>query len=173
MELTVRQMRLDEVDIRIDYFLDADITALETMGVDPAKLPSREAWRKIYEEDYSRPIEQRASMQLLWLERGKPIGFSSADVLEFGSHANMHLHILNKDMRRTGRGAECVRQSAVIYFSMLRLNRLYCQPNAFNIAPNRALQKAGFRYVKTYETTPGPLNSHQAVTQWELLPNSC
>ena len=35
-----------------------------------------------------------------------------------------------------------------------------------NTAPNRTLQKAGFRYLKTHMTVPGPLNFHQAVTQW-------
>jgi hypothetical protein len=30
------------------------------------------------------------------------------------------------------------------------------------------LQKAGFRYVKTHNTVPGPLNFHQAVTRWVI-----
>jgi hypothetical protein len=44
------------------------------------------------------------------------------------------------------------------------------EPNAFNAAPNRTLQRAGFRYVKTHMTVPGPLNYHQAVTRWVLEP---
>lgn len=35
-----------------------------------------------------------------------------------------------------------------------------------NVAPNRTLQRVGFRYVKTHNTVPGPLNFHQAVTRW-------
>ncbi|MDU6731579.1 MAG: GNAT family N-acetyltransferase, partial [Bradyrhizobium sp.] len=45
---------------------------------------------------------------------------------------------------------------------------LFCEPHAYNTAPNRALQKAGFRYVKTYKTVPGPMNYHQAVTRWMI-----
>jgi hypothetical protein len=30
------------------------------------------------------------------------------------------------------------------------------------------LQAAGFKYVKTHETVPGPLNFHQPVTRWML-----
>ena len=60
------------------------------------------------------------------------------------------------------------RQSVDLYFEMLQLKRLFCEPNAFNVAPNRTLQKAGFSYVKTHMTVPGPLNFHQAVTRWVI-----
>jgi hypothetical protein len=36
------------------------------------------------------------------------------------------------------------------------------------VAPNRTLQRAGFRYEKTRMTVPGWLNYHQAVTRWVL-----
>jgi hypothetical protein len=48
------------------------------------------------------------------------------------------------------------------------LKRLFCEPNASNVAPKRTLQSVGFRYVKTYMTVPGPLNYHQAVNRWVL-----
>jgi hypothetical protein len=47
---------------------------------------------------------------------------------------------------------------------------LFCEPNAFNVAPNRTLQRAGFKYVKTHMTVPGLLNFHQAVTRWVFEP---
>jgi RimJ/RimL family protein N-acetyltransferase len=76
--------------------------------------------------------------------------------------------VTRPDLRRQGLGAECIRQSATIYFERLRLKWLFCEPNAFNTAPNRALQAAGFRYVKTHRTVPNPLNYHQAVTRWVM-----
>lgn len=39
---------------------------------------------------------------------------------------------------------------------------------AFKVAPNRTLQRFGFKYVKTYVTVPGPLNFHQAVNRWAI-----
>ena len=39
---------------------------------------------------------------------------------------------------------------------------------AFIVAPNRTLQKAGFKYLKTHMTVPGPFNFHQAVTRWVI-----
>jgi hypothetical protein len=65
-------------------------------------------------------------------------------------------------------GTQFVRQSAAIYFQVLELRRLYCQPNAFNIAPNRTLQRAGFRYVFTQQMVPSPINFPQPVTRWML-----
>jgi RimJ/RimL family protein N-acetyltransferase len=78
----------------------------------------------------------------------------------------MHLHVLLPGDRAAGLGSAAVRQSVDIYFEVLKLKRLFCEPNAFNVAPNRTLQRAGFKYVKTHMTVPGPLNFHQAVTRW-------
>ena len=80
----------------------------------------------------------------------------------------MHLHVLDPDSRKSGIGAGCVGLSANLYFERLRLKRLFCEPYAFNVAPNRTLQKAGFKYLKTHMTVPGPLNFHQAVNRWVI-----
>ena len=80
----------------------------------------------------------------------------------------MHLHVTRPDLRRQGIGAQCVRASVDLYFRNLELKRLFCEPNALNVGPNRTLQKAGFRYLKTHKTVPGPLNYHQAVTRWVI-----
>jgi len=93
---------------------------------------------------------------------------SSCDKIVFGEHASMHLHVFEPSLRHQGIGAECVSRGVDIYFEKLRLKCLFCEPNAFNVGPNRALQKAGFRYVKTHMTVPGPLNFRQAVTRWVI-----
>ena len=77
-------------------------------------------------------------------------------------------HVTEPELRGRGLGTECVRRSVELYFERLKLKQLFCEPNAYNIAPNRALQKAGFRYLKTYKTVPGPMNYHQAVTRWMI-----
>lgn len=161
-------MRLDEVGLIIDYFHDATPEHLELMGVDPTRLPTRAAWRERYEQQFDLPVDQRAMLAVIWLEDGAPAGFSTADKIRFGEQANMHLHIIEPEGRRRGLGAACVALSVDIYFEQLRLQRLFCEPNAFNVAPNRTLQRAGFSYVKTHMTVPGPLNYHQAVTRWVI-----
>ena len=168
MDLHVREMQPDEIPLRIDYFHGASDEALKTMGVERDLLPSPEQWRASSAADLRRPYAQRETMLLVWLCDDRPIGFSSADRIHFGDHARMHLHVLRTQDRRRGIGAECVRKSADLYFKLLKIERLYCEPNAYNIAPNRTLQRVGFKFLKTYETVPGPINFHQPVTQWVL-----
>ncbi len=166
--LVVREMQPAEVGIRIDYFHDSSDEHLLKLGVDRASLPSRGAWRSSYLEDFARPIEDREGLALIWELDGRPTGFSSADRIVFGQEAFMHLHIVSPELRHQGFGAEFVKESARQYFRMLQLERLYCEPNAFNTAPNRTLQRAGFHYLFTHETQPTPINFHQATTRWML-----
>jgi RimJ/RimL family protein N-acetyltransferase len=168
--LTVREMRLAEVEVRIAYFHDATDEYLQTLGVDRALLPSRRAWREFYEADHARPLAERESYTLFWELDDRIVGFSSVDRITFGEQAFMHLHILDSANRRAGMGPEFVRLSAALYLRVLELRRLYCQPNAFNVAPNRTLQRAGFRYEFTKQMQPSSINFPQPITRWVLEP---
>jgi RimJ/RimL family protein N-acetyltransferase len=166
MSLVIREMAIDEVDLVIDYFHGSTPEHLETLGVDPTRLPSRRDWQARYEAEYAKPIERRSTFLVIWEQDGAAVGFSTADKITYGEQAHMHLHVVDEGRRGSGVGAACVRETVGLYFCALRLRHLFCEPNAFNVAPNRTLQKAGFHYVKTYKTVPGPLNYHQAVTRW-------
>ena len=168
MTLTVREMMSSEVNIIIQYFQDSTPEHLETLGVDPTRLPPAQSWRERLQRECTLPIEQRAMMLVIWLSDDQPVGFSTSDKIRYGEQAHMHLHVTEPERRHQGTGVECVRRSADIYFERLKLKRLFCEPNAFNVPPNRTLQKAGFKYLKTHMTVPGPLNFHQAVTRWVM-----
>jgi RimJ/RimL family protein N-acetyltransferase len=168
MSVIVREMADSEFDIVIDYFYKSTPEFLEILGVDPTRLPPPDSWRERFQRELSRPIQQRSALIVIWLSDDKPLGFSSCDKITFGEQANMHLHVVDPARRNQGFGVECLRRSADIYFERLNLKRLFCEPYAFNVAPNRTLQRAGFKYLKTYMTVPGPLNFHQAVTRWVM-----
>lgn len=161
-------MTLSDVDIRINYFHDASDEHLRLLGINRALLPTRQAWRTFYEEDDERPIEERHNYSLVWELDGQPVGFSSTDRITFGDEAFMHLHVLEPSNRRGGLGTEFVTQSAATYFRDLELKRLFCEPHAFNVAPNRTLQRAGFSYLFTHEATPSSINVPQITTRWIL-----
>jgi RimJ/RimL family protein N-acetyltransferase len=163
-----RPMLQSEASLIIDYFHHASPEFLASLGVDPARLPPRERWRAHYEQEFGLPVEKRRSLLVLWELAQSPIGFSSADKIVIGSQAFMHLHIFEPHRRQHGHGVSLVRQSARIYFETLGIQQLFCEPYALNAAPNRTLQKAGFKYVMTHETVPGPLNFHQPVNRWVL-----
>ncbi len=166
--IAVREMRADEIHIRSDYFHGATDAELLALGVDRARLPSPRAWQESYEEDRSRSLEERSGYALVWMLDHVVVGFSTADRIVFGQQAFMHLHILDADRRRRGLGTQFVGLSARAYFEAFCLQRLFCEPNALNVAPNRTLQQAGFRYVLSRECTPGPINFPQVTTQWVL-----
>jgi RimJ/RimL family protein N-acetyltransferase len=166
MSVVVRAMTLAEVELIIGYFHGSTPEHLELLGVDPTRLPTREQWRDRLASEYDKPVGQRSTLQVIWELDGAAIGFSTCDKIIYGEQANMHLHIVDPHQRRCGVGAVCVQETVEFYFGALSLKRLFCEPNAFNVAPNRTLQRAGFRYVTTHLTVPGPLNYHQAVTRW-------
>ena len=117
----------------------------------------RKAGVNVLQRDCALPVEKRNALFVIWLSDDSPVGFSTSDKIIYGEQAGMHLHVTDPERRNKGIGAECVRRSADLYFERLKLKRLFCEPNAFNVAPNRALQKAGFKYLKTHKTVPSPL----------------
>jgi RimJ/RimL family protein N-acetyltransferase len=161
-------MTLQETALIIAYFHEATPEHLEMLGVDPTRLPPALQWQRLYQQMFDQPVEQRSSLLVSWFCDDRFLGFSTADKIRVGQQANMHLHITDASQRKQGIGVECVRQTVELFFQHLELKQLYCEPNAFNTAPNRALQKAGFKYVKTHMTVPGPLNFHQAVNRWMI-----
>jgi RimJ/RimL family protein N-acetyltransferase len=168
MSIHVREMTLVETPMVMNYFRSSTPEHLEMLGVDPSRLPDPAMWAERFKQLYALPIERRWAFFVIWQANGQNVGFSSCDKIAFGEQAYMHLHITQPDQRQRGVGEACVRQSVELYFSRLELKRLFCEPNSFNVAPNRTLQKAGFVYVKTHMTVPGPLNYHQAVTRWSI-----
>jgi RimJ/RimL family protein N-acetyltransferase len=159
-------MALAEVGVVIDYFHDATPEHLEKMGVDPTRLPGRSDWRARYLAEYRKPIPERSTLLVIWKLDDSPVGFSTSEKIVYGERAHMHLHIVDPQLRGSGIGSAALPETIALYFRELKLKRLFCEPNAFNVAPNRTLQRVGFRYVKTYTTVPGPLNYHQAVSRW-------
>ncbi len=166
--LVVREMPASAVNVRIEYFHDASDEHLALMGVDRALLPSRESWRRAYEAEVGRPLLERSLYVVLWELDGTTVGFSGADQIAFGEQAFMHLHLLEAARRRQGLGTEFVRRTVDHYFGVLQLQRIFCEPNACNQAPNRTLQRVGFRYLFSHECTPGPINVFQTTTRWVL-----
>jgi RimJ/RimL family protein N-acetyltransferase len=168
VELGVRELGPDEMHVRVDYFHGASDAHLQLMGVDRDLLPPRDEWLRAYAVDAARPREEQTTSSLAWERNGAVVGFGSIDRITYGDEAFFHLHLLDEDRRQHGLGARFVRLSAARFIELFALRHLLSEPNAFNVAPNRALQRAGFRYLYTHETTPGPFNPRQPVTRWVL-----
>ncbi len=152
----------------IDYFLSADEPYLRGMGVDPHKLPQRDAWMERLLPDLTRPDEQKQTFYLGWDYEGNRVGHCNLNPLVYGAQAHAHLHLWDASARRAGLGTEFFRRSIEVFFRRFALQRLYCEPYADNPAPNRVLTRAGFRLIKRYRTTPGLINFEQDVNQYVM-----
>jgi RimJ/RimL family protein N-acetyltransferase len=159
-------MELADFEVRIAYFHEATDEHLNRLGVDRSLLPRRDAWRASFEQNLARPLEERSEYGVVWELDGTLVGFSTVDQIRIGDEAHMHLHIIDPERRARGLGTEFTRLTAAHVCDVLRLERLYCEPNAFNAAPNRTLQKAGFTYVCSREGRPNPINTYQTTTIW-------
>ncbi|WP_459210887.1 GNAT family N-acetyltransferase [Aquimarina rhabdastrellae] len=169
MKIEAREMCLNEIELMVDYFLNAEAAFLEKMGVDRAKLPEREQWIKKLQLDIVKPFNERAFFYVVWLMDNEPIGHSNINNIVFGSSATMHLHVWKNEKRKSGLGLHFLQKTIPLYFKYFDLKELICEPRAANIAPNKTLLKLGFEFLKTYETTPGWINFHQTVSRYRLL----
>jgi RimJ/RimL family protein N-acetyltransferase len=164
----VRDMRADEASQVVSYFHGLSPDDCVRLGIDRSKLPEVGAWNRFLREDFERPVGARRWHYVAWELEGAAVGHSNIGDIERGVHGYMHLHIWRADLRAKGLGRAFVLGSVGRYFEVLDIQTVYCQPNAFNVAPNRALDAAGFAYLETYETVPGWLNHWQAVTRWAM-----
>jgi [ribosomal protein S5]-alanine N-acetyltransferase len=168
MNLTVREMQLNDINKIVDYFVFADTKFLLGMGADKSKLPNREDWINKLEIEYRKPYKAKEFYYIIWLLDNKAVGHSNINNIEYGKSATMHLHLWNTDKRKKGLGLNFLRKTIPYYFKKFELKKLICEPYSKNIAPNKIMLKYGFKLVKTYETKPGFINLYQEVNRYEL-----
>ncbi len=166
--ISVREMQERDIDLITDYFLNADDAFLKKMGVDVSRVPDRKGWRELLSKQLHQSYNEKTSYCIIWQMDNKPVGHSNVNKIIFGQEAYMHLHLWNADTRKKGSGAALVKMTLPFYFRNLQLKRLYCEPNAFNPAPNKTLEKVGFKFIKKHITTPGWLNFEQPVNRWNM-----
>jgi len=152
----------------IDYFLNASDSFLKGMGVDPGKLPDREAWLESVLLDHERDMGEKERFYLAWIYEGIVVGHSSINQIKVGEEAFIHLHLWDKALRKTGLGTKFFAASVAEFLRVFRLKRLYSEPFSGNPAPSRVLENSNFRFIKKYRTTPGPINFEQNVNKYVL-----
>jgi RimJ/RimL family protein N-acetyltransferase len=172
MNISVREIKRDELHFIVDYFSNSDAHYLLAMGADKSKMISKKEWVQKLTTDFDKPINQKEFYYLLWLVDDKPVGHSNINKLEFGHSAYMHLHMWTDEKRKRGLGVEFVKQCIPVYFKKFQLEKLICEPYAENTAPNKVVKKAGFKFIKTHETVPGWISFKQFVHSYELTKKS-
>ena len=166
--LTVRELEQKDVRMIADYWFTATPEYLNNMGVDTTKMPSREDFTAMLATQLTLPYNEKKGYAVIWEVNGKSIGHSNLNPVEYGDHGYMHLHIWQPEYRKSGYGTELIKLTLPYFFNNMHLQKIYCQPYALNGAPNKTLDKAGFKFVKEYITTPGSITFEQPVNLWEI-----
>lgn len=168
MNLTVREMKKSDIELIVDYFINADYEFLKGMGALKNKLPNRTDWIKKLQFEYERPYRLKEFYYIIWLINDQPTGHSNINNIDFGQSATMHLHLWRNNDRKNGLGFNFINRTLPFYFKNFKLKNLICEPYSKNIAPNRILKKVGFEFTRAYETVPGWINFKQIVNRYEM-----
>ncbi len=168
MNISVREMKEDDVASVVDYFVNADADYLWGMGADKNKLLGRGEWIRMLNIELAKPNNEKKFYYMIWELDGEPLGHSNINEIEYGNIATMHLHLWQSGKRRNGMGLRFLGLTIPHYFDGFKLKKLICQPYALNPAPNRIIRKIGFEFVREYETIPGWINFRQTVKRYEM-----
>lgn len=154
----------------VDYFLTAEDSLLRGMGVERGNLPDREAWLLRLLPDLELADREKQAFFVAWIYKGDAVGHSNMNPIKFGDEANMHLHMWRSDLRHAGLGTIFLRKSVQVFFERFGLKKLICEPWAENPAPNQALLKVGFKFVRKSRNVPGLMQSELEANRYELTP---
>ena len=168
LKIEVRELTTDDIDLIADYWLTAEKDFLIAMGVDLNKLPERDSLTKMLTDQVNLPDPEKSSLAMILEVNGQPAGHCNVNGIKYGEEATMHLHLWNSDNRQKGLGSIMVNRSLPEFFKRLELKVIFCEPYAYNPAPNRTLKRVGFEFVKSYRTIPGSLNFEQEVNRYRL-----
>ena len=168
MNISVRNLEIEDHEKIVDYFLNSDKDFLISMGVDIPKLPGRQEWLDTLNSNFTLSISKKKFYYIIWLLDSKPVGHSNINKIIFANEAYMHLHMWHKQSRQKGIGVEFLRLALPYYFETFKLESLFCEPAASNTAPNKTLEKLGFDFLKSYDTVPGRITFYQTVNRWVL-----
>ena len=166
--LTVREMNLNDIPLFMQYWFSAGPEYLQGMGVDVTKMPPQEQFYQMLLEQLNTPLENKKSYCIIWENDGEPVGHSNTNPTTYGLEAKMHLHLWSPLARKKGMGTQFVKLTLPYFFENLKLKTLWCEPYALNVAPNKTLEKVGFKLVKEYFGIPGFIAFEQPVKQWML-----
>ena len=161
-------MKESDINLVVDYFINAEPGFLKGMGADKNKLPERSEWITKLTEDLYEPIKEKQFYYVIWQIEDEPFGHSNINRIKYGKNATMHLHIWSRNRRQSGIGLKLLQQTIPYYFENFELEKLICEPYALNPAPTKVLQKVGFEFVRAYDTTPGVICFYQTVNRYEM-----
>ena len=141
---------------------------LHMLGVDPAACPNGRVART-YQRDAALPRSSASARSCCgWSRFADRLLERRCD--QFRPAGHMHLHILDPELRQQAWHSLRPAERGALFRA--RAERCSASRTHSTPPPNRALQRAGFRYLETIMAAPSPINYRQPVTRWVLERNA-
>ena len=167
-KITIREVQKDDIPFIVGYWNNSSTDDLLAMGIDINNIePLRNLGDRL-EGQLELPYKNKAAYVLVVMMDEKRIGHCYVNNLIFGEEAFMHLHIWESNKHKKGIGSEMVRQSIPHFFEKLKLQTLFCEPAAMNPAPNKTLERIGFKLIKRHTTIPAGWTFPMEVNRWKM-----
>ncbi len=168
MNLTIQELQKDHIPYILGYWQNASQEELLAMGIDLNHLSVLDNLGQRLEKQLELANEKKGAFVLVAFIDEQPVGHCYVNNLTYGKDAFMHLHIWKSINLKKGLGSQMVKQSIPHFFEKLKLQTLFCEPAALNPAPNKTLEKIGFKYIKSHTTIPAGWTFEMEVNLWEL-----
>jgi hypothetical protein len=75
----VREIQHIDIEPLSNYWFESSPDFLISMGVDLSKMPTREEWKKMLNEQLDQPYEEKKSYCIIWLLDDEPVGHSNVN----------------------------------------------------------------------------------------------
>jgi RimJ/RimL family protein N-acetyltransferase len=166
----VRDLTRDDIPLVVDYWYAASEAFLDSMCIDPAKLPKRAELEVAMARNASlveRGGASRSTVLVVTCDQ-RPVGIHSANDVVPGATASFHAHIWHPELR--GRGIAQVSYPAAwrVFFDRFDLQSMMFKTAASNQRSVGALQNLGLSFVGEEETSDGVLRDHTVVRVYVL-----
>ncbi len=166
---TVREAQKNDIPHIVNYWKSASKEDLLAMGIDINNTAPLDDLGERLEKQLPLPYSLKGAFVLVAFVDEKPVGHCYVNHLVFGKEAFMHLHIWKSNLQQKGLGTQMVKKSIPVFFEKLELQTLFCEPAAKNPAPNKTLEKVGFKFIKKHTTVPAGWTFQLEVNRWEMI----
>ena len=166
--LSVRDLRLEDVELVDNYWSSLTPADLNRMYIDPAKLGTSVERQARFRKTVLTPVEEREAHPLIWEIDGTAVGTTIMRNVKGGESGEIHLHLFDPTHRQQGFGTRLLILSMQEYASRFGLKKIICEPASGNPAPNAVFRRMGVGPARVYKTTPSYLCFEHEVSRYEI-----
>ena len=169
--ISLRDISEQDIPLVLNYWYRSPPGYIESMGVDPAKLPSETLMEKGLRDKCRQNLELLTSKSsaLVILYKGQPIGVHTLFPVTEGDSGIFHAHIWNPDLRRRGLAMHTYPMACQRFMRRFNLKRILFKTPAQNIGAIRVKQKLGIRQIGEEVIGFGIIEDGTLASVFELI----